>query len=244
MTTDSIVPEPATSTPMEAVPPIDLPARPAVVVAKSGAIRGVVRLEGPAPKPRRFKTDGDPYCNQFWPLGIESQDVVVGVDGRLANVMVRITAGLGSRSFTTPSEPVHLRQKQCVYEPRTLIVRVGQPLEVSNDDQTMHNVHLFPDAAVVSPDNIGQKPGTVTTWRFKTADGPFKIKCDVHPWMTAWCLVSPHPYAAVTSADGAFAFADLEPGEYTVEAWHEKYGTQSKTVVVDGDIDIQFGYKP
>jgi len=58
------------------------------------------------------------------------------------------------------------------------------------------------------------------------------VKCDVHPWMTAYVGVLPHPYFATTGEDGTFAIKNLPPGKYTLEAWHEKLGTQTQEVTV------------
>ena len=37
---------------------------------------------------------------------------------------------------------------------------------------------------------------------------------------------------AVTGDDGTFTIKGLPPGKYTVEAWHEKYGTKDIEVTV------------
>src|SRR5438309_2033710 len=59
-------------------------------------------------------------------------------------------------------------------------------------------------------------------------------KCNVHGWMHAWLGVLPHPFFSVSGADGSFTLAGLPPGTYTIEAWHEKYGTQTASVTVAG----------
>ena len=59
-----------------------------------------------------------------------------------------------------------------------------------------------------------------------------RFKCNVHPWMVAWVGVVSHPFFAVTGEDGTFTLKGLPPGEYTLEAWHEKLGTQTQTVTV------------
>ena len=51
------------------------------------------------------------------------------------------------------------------------------------------------------------------------------VKCNVHPWMRAYIGVVSHPFFAVTGDDGTFTIKGLPPGTYTLEAWHEKYGT-------------------
>jgi len=67
----------------------------------------------------------------------------------------------------------------------------------------------------------------------------------VHGWMHAWLGVLPHPFFAVSGSDGSFTIKGLPPGSYTVEAWQEKYGTQSQEVVFTGaDMkNINFTYK-
>jgi hypothetical protein len=50
--------------------------------------------------------------------------------------------------------------------------------------------------------------------------------------MTGYLLVTDNPYFAVTGEDGSFTLADVPPGEYTVEAWHEKLGTKTATLKV------------
>jgi hypothetical protein len=52
--------------------------------------------------------------------------------------------------------------------------------------------------------------------------------------MNAFIGVLPHSFFAVTGADGSFSLKGLPPGTYTIEAWHEKYGTQTATVTVTG----------
>jgi Carboxypeptidase regulatory-like domain len=58
------------------------------------------------------------------------------------------------------------------------------------------------------------------------------FQCNVHGWMVAHAGVMSHPFFAVSSADGKFSIKGLPPGTYTVEAWHEKLGTQTATVTV------------
>src|SRR4030095_16369004 len=58
------------------------------------------------------------------------------------------------------------------------------------------------------------------------------FKCDVHKWMNAFVGVLDHPFYAVTTGNGHFELKGLPPGTYTVEAWHEKLGTQTQMVTV------------
>ena len=71
-----------------------------------------------------------------------------------------------------------------------------------------------------------------------------EIRCDVHPWMKAYVLVSDHPYFATTRADGAFRIEGVPVGTLEVEAWHEVYGLKTATVEVekDGTATVSFSY--
>jgi hypothetical protein len=50
--------------------------------------------------------------------------------------------------------------------------------------------------------------------------------------MQAFVGVVDHPYFAVTQDGGKFELKNLPAGTYTIEAWHEKLGTQTQTLTV------------
>jgi hypothetical protein len=122
----------------------------------------------------------------------------------------------------------------------------GQRLLVKNSDPFLHNVHA---AASESnpPFNIGQPSKNLggTPLMFLSPDRMF-VKCDVHPWMTAYILVLDNPYFAVTGDHGAFKLPELPPGTYTVTAWHEVYGEQKQRVTVEPGkpMSVDFTFKP
>jgi uncharacterized protein (DUF2141 family) len=51
--------------------------------------------------------------------------------------------------------------------------------------------------------------------------------------MRSYIGVVNHPFFAVTGEDGTFTIKGLPPGKYTVEAWHEKYGTKDVEITVN-----------
>jgi len=122
-------------------------------------------------------------------------------------------------------------------------VMVGQTLEITNSDPTLHNIHALPKGN--QEFNTGQPiQGMKTTHVFTNAEVMVPFKCDVHGWMNAYIGVLPHPFFATTGADGAFSISGLPPGTYTIEAWHEKLGTktQSVTIAASGTATADFSF--
>jgi plastocyanin len=212
---------PANATPAAAAAPVS---------ADAATLTGLVKFEGAAPKMPNIQMSADPYCQSQHATPASEQDVVAGPAGELANVFVYIKDIKGN--FAPPSTPVTIDQKGCQYYPHVNAVQVGQPLQIKNDDQTLHNVHAMPN--VNSQFNEGQPvQGMVSTKKFDKAEiTPFKIKCDVHGWMKSYMAVMPHPFYAVSQNNGTFTISNLPPGQYTVVAWHEKYGQQEQQVTV------------
>jgi plastocyanin len=206
------------------------PAAAAAVVADAGTLGGTIKFEGAPAKMSAVQMGADPYCQSQHPTPQMDEEVMVGPGGELANVIVFVKDVAGN--FPTPSTPALLDQKGCHYVPHVTAVQVGQPVEIRNSDATLHNVHAMPK--VNSQFNEGQPvQGMVSTKKFdKVEMVPFRVKCDVHGWMKSYMVVLPHPYHGVTATNGTFSIPNLPPGNYTLVAWHEKYGQQEQQVTV------------
>lgn len=198
--------------------------------AKAGIVLGRVTFDGVVPENAPVKLDSDPACVRDHPNGLKLDTILV-TNGGLDNVFVYVKDGLGNYYFDTPTDAVTLDQKGCHYSPHVLGVRTGQPLEIVNSDATLHNVNAM--AKVNQGFNMGQAiQGMKNAKVFTAPEVMVRIKCDVHAWMTAYAGVVSHPYFAVTAGGGAFELKNLPAGTYTIEAWHEKLGTQTQTVTV------------
>ena len=81
--------------------------------------------------------------------------------------------------------------------------------------------------------NVGLYPGKVSR-KPLVSPGIVKILCEVHPWMTAYIVVTEHPYHAVTDVFGEYEIRDVPPGTYRLKVWHESLGTEEKQVEVKG----------
>ena len=211
--------------------------------SKAGSVSGRVTIDGPVPANPPIKMSADPYCMHENPNGATLENFVVD-NGGLDNVFVYVKDGLGSYYFEVPTTPVTLDQKGCRYSPHVLGVRAGQPLAITNSDDTLHNVHAMPQAN--QEWNKGQPlKGMADQKVFTAREVMVPFKCDVHNWMHASIGVMDHPYFAVTRDGGKFELKHLPAGTYTIEAWHEKLGTQTQSVTI-GDKeskDVTFTFK-
>lgn len=208
--------------------------------ATTGSIIGRVSFDGAVPQNPPVSMSGDPTCISTNAGGLTFENYVVN-DGGLDNVFVRVKDGLGNYHFELPAEPVKIDQQGCRYVPHVVGVRVGQAIEISNSDETTHNVHSLPD--VNREFNFAQfVKGQKNVQIFTAAEAMVPFKCDLHGWMRAYIGIVEHPFFAVTSEGGRFELNGLPPGTYTVEAWHEKAGTQTQQVTIGPTESKEIGF--
>ena len=212
-------------------PAASAPAGKTVDAATAGEVTGVVKLDGTPPKMKNISIAAEPACAKERTTPLTSEEVVTGDGGTLANVVVYIKSGLEGYSFPVPSEPVKFEQKGCQYHPHVVGLQVGQNVQVTNDDQTTHNIHPIPMDN--REWNESQPPGAAPIEKsFAREEIAIPVKCNVHPWMKAYMAVLPNPYFQVTDKDGKFDLKNLPPGTYTIVAWHELYKTDPQTITI------------
>jgi hypothetical protein len=207
---------------------------PATASLGAATIQLTARLDGAAPMREVVKMNADPVCQQQHASAFYTEDVVADAQGRLANVFVYVKEGV-SGTFPTPTAPVTLNQSGCWYSPHVFGLQANQSLDIVNSDATLHNINAKP--TVNPPFNVAQPvKGMKTTKKFPKPEVMVKFKCNVHPWMSAYAGVVNHPFFGVTDDAGAATINGLPAGTYTLEAWHEVYGTQTQSVTVgDGE---------
>lgn len=206
---------------------------PAAGGLTAGTITGRVNFKGTKPVPAKIQMNADRKCVKIL-AGREtfSEQVIVNGNNTLKNVFVYVKGGLPKREHAAPSSPVKLDQVGCRYTPHVLGVMVGQPIEIDNSDETLHNVHALPKNS--RPFNLPfPRKGLKRTQSFSAPEVMVKVRCDVHNWMSAYIGVLDHPYFAVTDDQGRFSIPGLPAGKYDIEAWHEKYGASTLKVTVD-----------
>jgi plastocyanin len=209
---------------------------------KGGAITGHIGVKGKVPGNPIIRMGMDPKCAQLNAGKRTVQEIVAaGADGSLANVFVSLQGSFPATPV--PAEPVTIDQRGCMYVPRVVGAQVGQTVQVRNSDELLHNVHSASSHG--NNFNFSQpKAGIVQELRLKEPEIMLRVTCDVHRWMTAFVGVVSHPYFATSDAGGTFTIANVPAGSYTIQAWHELFGTQTQTVRVTlgATSKVEFGY--
>ena len=202
-----------------------------VDMATAGGIHAMVMFEGMAPDMEAIDMAAEPTCAAKYSGTPMTEEAVVGDGGGLANVFVYVKEGLdGSMSFPTPASAVVVDQNGCRYVPHVVGVQAGQDLTFRNSDGLLHNINASPSTN--RGFNISQPVNMDTNRDFGMAEVMVPVRCDVHGWMTAFVGVVDHPFHGVTGMEGGADLGMLPPGEYVVEAWHERYGMQTANVTV------------
>ena len=215
--------------------PMTAPPAPAPPSADAGTIKGKATFQGGLPSMKTVSMAKESACAMQTKTKPQHQEtVVVNPNKTLRYVVVYIDKGAPESTASLP--PVKMDQKVCWYRPHVVGVKVGQTLNVTNSDSgVLHNIHFMPK--LNTPFNFSQPgpapgaPPPVRTVVFLKSE-MIPVKCDVHAWMHAIVAVLPSSYFGVTDETGSFEIRNVPPGNYTLEAWHEKYGTQKMDVKV------------
>ena len=190
-------------------------------------IVGKVQYEGKVPRAKKLNMAADPICGKSHTGPVFNESFKINGEQYMENVMVWVMNP--NHSLKVPETPITLDQVGCTYNPHVTGIMKGQNLIIKNSDKTLHNIHSMSE--VNNNFNFAMPaksdPSTKT---FKKTENPFYIKCDVHPWMKSWMIVLDHPYWAVTNSDGNYSIDlnGLEPGDYELCFWHEKWDKSMK----------------
>ncbi|MBS1985761.1 MAG: hypothetical protein JST16_16505 [Bdellovibrionales bacterium] len=212
--------------------------------ATAGKISGKISFTGKKPNLRKIDMEAEADCMKVQKTAPTDPSVIVNDNGTLRNVFVYIKSGLEGKNFEPVKAPVKFDQHGCMFIPRVLGIMTDQPIEITNSDSVSHNVH--PLARNNREWNQSQPPGAPKLEReFAKPEIMMQVKCNVHPWMKSYIGVVAHPYFSVSDEQGSFEVKDLPPGEYVIEAWHERYPPQQQKVTLGpaGSLTADFTFK-
>jgi hypothetical protein len=211
-------------------------------VTSGGSLKGHVTFVGTPPKlpPTKCARDSD-VCGKPRP----NRTVTVGTGGGLANVIVSLQDVHAGKAM--PKGTAKLEIKACDYTPRVQAVPLGTSLLVTNRDPIPHDLNgargdrvLFNRSVLSSQERLDM-----------SVAGMVNIDCDDHDkgggCESGVVGVMPNPYFALTGDDGSFTIADIPPGSYTLQAWHETLGEQSQKITItpggSAPVDFKFAVK-
>lgn len=217
-------------------------AAPAVDPAIAATISGRIVFEGQPPVAEAIDMSEEPVCADKY-TDPPSGEAVMVAEGGLNNVFVYVKEGV-TGSYPAPAAAVEVDQLGCRYQPHVIGVQAGQSILIRNSDAVLHNINTQPTTN--RGFNISQpQEGMESSRDFSRAEVMIPVKCDVHGWMSAFVGVVDHPYHDVSHGAGEFTLSGLAPGTYTVEAWHEVYGTSTQEITVGeaetADMSFTFG---
>lgn len=169
-----------------------------------------------------------------------SESIVPSREGGVGNAVVWLMGVSHGPRDNTPRR-VKLTLDGCRLDPRVQRVARGSTIMISGRDAMMSRLQFtgtgeaVPRATVLLSD-AGQM---VPTDDATSAPGLLQVTDDKHPWVRAWIVVAPHPFVAVTDADGQFRFDGVPPGRYTMVTWHERLGVKRSQLRVDGAVQTK-----
>jgi len=210
------------------------------MMLNAASIKGTVDYAGPKKSRKDLEMNSDPVCDSAHknkPGKPLKEDFILDENNNLKNVIVWIKNADFQGELS--ADAVTIDQIGCMYTPHVNVVTTGQKVLIKNSDKTLHNVNS--KSKINESFNSAQPAGVPDIEKtFPSAEDPFYIKCDVHPWMKAWVMVTDHPYFAVTDGNGNFEINNVPPGEYELGFWHERLSNLPKKKFIQVDHTITF----
>lgn len=158
-------------------------------------------------------------------LVLESAAAAATIDGRIKEQGVVWLSGAPAAAAVQ----LEMRNKDRSFVPPLLVVSTGSTVRFPNDDYFYHSIY-----ASDGPDDFDvgyylEGPGKVFTF---SKPGVVNIRCHIHPSMHGTIIVVDGP-AQQTS--GAFHFANIAPGKYTLHTWNAGTNDERKEALVIKD---------
>jgi hypothetical protein len=202
--------------------------------ASSGFIVG--KIGGGEPRDTSIAPTHDlSVCRPF------TESLVPSRDGGVGNSVVWLV-GVATGPRDNAPRRVRVMLDGCRLDPRVQRVAAGGTVMITSRDAMMTRLQFIDVGGVSSSrgtalfNDAGQ---VVPTSDAAKAPGLVQIRDDLHPWVRAYLAVTPHPFVAVTAADGRFRFDNIPPGSYTLVVWHERFGTKQQRVRVDAHVETR-----
>ena len=188
----------------------------------TGTVAGTVRFTGKVPPAKKITTtDG---------ATIEHNDLVVEPKSKGLRYVFVLLEDAPAQAKLNKAESVVVDQRDMIFVPRMVAVRHGQAVKFDNSDLCNHSVQAVSTVAA-NQFNKFTAPNNPLEHVFEPQKKPVVIGCALHGWMRAWVYVVPHPWFAVTDAEGRFRLAEVPAGKHTLSFSHPDTGLQERKEV-------------
>jgi len=154
---------------------------------------------------------------------LAAEDLVVRVvDGRgapVADAVVSVAALDPPADAPAPSGPATraIDQKDETFIPYVEVFRPGDMVVFRNSDTTRHHVYSF---SPTKSFELVLRPGESSPEMVLDMAGVVAVGCNIHDRMITYLYVTDAALAVRTGSDGLARLAEIQPGAYTVRAWH------------------------
>ncbi|MBI3916474.1 MAG: carboxypeptidase regulatory-like domain-containing protein [Betaproteobacteria bacterium] len=213
-------------------------------VANGGSVRGKVTFQGALPPDavEKITISKNPEVCDVDKTGAREVVWVDVKDSALRGAFVFIDKIKAGKKWPAPKGGKFVvNQEGCRFRPWAQVVKPG-PLTIKHSDPAtvLHNIN--------AREMIGVEKGRVvrsTIFNFAQPDPGEIVKqltirrshyvslnCEAHNFMFGFMMTPEHPYAVVVNEDGSYTLDDVPPGDYTVLAWHPKFGLKEAKVNV------------
>jgi len=225
-------------------------------VVDGGSITGRVTFEGELPIDAIDKiaiTKNIDVCDDE---GTGYREVVwVDVkDGALRGMFVFIDKIAEGKKWAPPEGGNYMvLQEGCRFRPWLQVVKPGKiVIRHADPDSVLHNINTreminIEKGKVVKRTmfNFGQpEPGDIVKKLKPRRSAHISLNCEAHNFMFGFMMAPIHPYAVVVGDDGSYSIDDVPPGDYTLKAWHPRFGIQKTklTVPAKGQVEADFTF--
>lgn len=152
----------------------------------------------------------------------------------------------------TPAQDTLITHQDGRLKPKVSIGFVGREFVFRNEDDVLHNTHLYMQLAYQH--KVSQRPlrygstlynvalpkagmevrKPITSYhRYRDDTGFIEVVCNPHPDERAYVLIFDHRYASITGADGSFSIGGLPAGKHVVRIWHNGVVRRWKAVEIN-----------
>ena len=152
----------------------------------------------------------------------------------LSEMVVFLESPDPDRPMPPATQPVRVSQKGAQFEPRLVIVAVGQSVDFLNDEDRPIEHNVFSNSPTKRFDLGLYRPGESRAVMFDKP-GPVFLFCSIHRYMDGVIFVSPTPFTSRVDKDAHYSIDNVPPGNWVLKTWQRRKRFPEKTIPITVD---------